>query len=66
MSLVRRPEYPINALREAITNAAMHRGWFFDGANVIMEIYSDRVKVTSSGELPKGVTLADLGRRSVR
>ena len=44
----------------------MHRDWFFDGANVFVEIYSDRVKVISSGELPKGMALANLGRRSVR
>ena len=60
------PEYPINALREAITNAVMHRDWFFDGANVFVEIYTNRIEVSSPGSLPKGVTLADLGRRSVR
>ena len=60
------PEYPMKALREAITNAVMHRDWFFDGANVFVEIYTDRIEVVSPGSLPKGVTLADLGRKSVR
>ena len=32
----------MNALREAITNAVMHRDWFFDGANVFVELYADR------------------------
>ena len=59
-------EYPMEALREAITNAVMHRDWFFDGANVFVEIYTDRIEVVSPGSLPKGVTLADLGRKSVR
>ena len=60
------PEYPMRALREAITNAVMHRDWFFDGANVFVEIYTDRIEVISPGSLPKGLTLAALGRRSIR
>ena len=60
------PEYPTNALREAITNAVMHRDWFVDGANVFVEIYADRVEVVSPGSLPRGLSLADLGSKSVR
>lgn len=60
------PEYPMKALREAITNAVMHRDWFVEGANVFVEIYTDRVEVVSPGGLPKGMTLADLGTKSVR
>jgi ATP-dependent DNA helicase RecG len=60
------PEYPMKALREAITNAVMHRDWFVEGANVFVEIYTDRIEVVSPGGLPKGMTLADLGRKSVR
>ncbi len=59
-------EYPIKALREAITNAVMHRDWFIEGANVFVEIYTDRIEVVSPGGLPRGMTLADLGRKSVR
>ncbi len=59
-------EYPIKALREAITNAVMHRDWFIEGSNVFVEIYTDRVEVVSPGGLPKGMTLADLGTKSVR
>ena len=60
------PEYPMKALREAITNAVMHRDWFVDGANVFVELYTDRIEVISPGGLPKGMTLADLGRKSIR
>jgi ATP-dependent DNA helicase RecG len=60
------PEYPMKALREAITNAVMHRDWFAEGANVFVEIYADRIEVVSPGGLPKGMVLADLGRKSVR
>jgi len=60
------PEYPMPALREAITNAVMHRDWFIDGANVFVEIYSDRIEVSSPGGLPKGMRIEDLGSKSVR
>ena len=60
------PEYPMEALREAITNAVMHRDWFLQGANVFVELYADRIEVISPGSLPKGVTLADLGHKSLR
>jgi ATP-dependent DNA helicase RecG len=59
-------EYPMKALREVITNAVMHRDWFVEGANVFVEIYTDRVEVISPGGLPKGMTIADLGRKSIR
>jgi len=60
------PEYPIESLREAITNAVMHRDWFIDGANVFVEIFSNRIEVTSPGGLPKGMNYSDLGRKSIR
>ena len=60
------PEYPMGALREAITNAVMHRDWFIEGGNVFVEIYSDRIEVTSPGGLPAGMSYGDLGRKSIR
>ncbi len=60
------PEYPMEAVREAIVNAVMHRDWFFDGANVFVELYTDRIEVISPGSLPKGLTLDGLGRTSIR
>ena len=59
-------EYPRKAVREAITNAVMHRDWFFEGANVFVEVYSDRLEIVSPGSLPTGLSEADLGNRSVR
>nr|MBC8423188.1 transcriptional regulator [bacterium] len=60
------PEYPMAALREAITNAVMHRDYFQAGANVFVEVYSDRIEVTNPGGLPNGLAPADLGTVSVR
>ena len=50
----------------SIAPAIMHRDWFFDGANVFVELYTDRIEVISPGSLPKGLTLADLGHMSIR
>jgi ATP-dependent DNA helicase RecG len=44
----------------------MHRDWFNEGANVFVEIYDDRIEVSSPGGLPKGMRPADLGHKSVR
>ena len=60
------PEYPMRALREAITNAVMHRDWFFEGANVFVEVYANRIEVISPGTLPTGLKMAELGRESIR
>lgn len=60
------PGYPMRALREAITNAVMHRDYFEVGANVFVEIYDDRVEINNPGGLPKGLSREELGTRSVR
>ncbi|HEV7507491.1 MAG TPA: ATP-binding protein [Thermoanaerobaculia bacterium] len=33
----------------------MHRDWFNEDANVFVEIYVDRIEVSSPGGLPKGM-----------
>ena len=60
------PEYPIEAVREAILNAVMHRDYFEKGANVQIDILDDRLVVTNLGSLIKPLTKETLGKIAVR
>ncbi len=59
------PEIPYEALREAVINAVVHRDYFEKGANVMIEIFDDRVDITSPGGLPKGLNVEDFGKVSL-
>jgi ATP-dependent DNA helicase RecG len=54
-------DIPIFALREAILNAICHRDYSIAGASCKLDIFTDRVEITSPGVLPTGITLQDLG-----
>ena len=59
------PEIPDIALREAIVNAVCHRDYFEKGANVMIEIFDDRVEISNPGGLPSGLAAAEFGTKSV-
>ncbi len=54
-----RAEIPIEVLREALANAFAHRDYAVAG-RVQVRVYTDRVEVVSPGQLPFGLTPADL------
>ncbi len=58
-------EIPEVALREAVVNAACHRDYFEKGANIMVEIFDDRVQISNPGGLPKGLTPEKFGTRSI-
>ena len=58
-------ELPEVALREAVINAVCHRDYFEQGAQVMVEIFDDRVEIYNPGGLPKGLPEKDFGKRSV-
>ena len=47
---------PLEAYREAVANALVHRAWDVR-ANVQIAMYEDRIEITSPGSLPPGLTV---------
>ena len=62
---VERRRYPLEALREAIVNALIHRDYLFGGTDVELSLYSDRLEIVSPGQLPNGITPERM-RRGIR
>ena len=62
-ALLRKEDYdiPLPAIREGILNAICHRNYSMTGADNKLDIFSDRIEITSPGTLPLGITLQDLG-----
>lgn len=51
-----RYEYPVEAIREAIVNALVHRDYLLSGTNIEISIYNSRIDFISPGRLPNGIT----------
>ena len=60
-------EYPLDAVREAVTNAVCHRD-YTSSAEVLIQIFDDELVISNPGSLPLGMTmemLMDPNHRSV-
>jgi ATP-dependent DNA helicase RecG len=55
-------DYPIEAIREAITNALCHRDYRIN-SNVQLRIFDDRIEIWGCGPLPKPLTVEDLKQK---
>lgn len=62
------PAYPEDVIRETIVNALIHRDYFITQADIMLNIYSNRVEIVSPGRLPNGVDMLTIrtGHRSRR
>ncbi|MBU1043924.1 MAG: DUF4062 domain-containing protein [Candidatus Omnitrophica bacterium] len=54
------PEYPFEAVREAIINAMAHRDYTRRGAPIMVSIFDDRVEVRNPGGLLPGLNIKKL------
>ncbi|MEN6383928.1 MAG: ATP-binding protein [Phycisphaerales bacterium] len=59
-------EIPIDALREAVVNAIIHRDYSLKGTSIYIRVFDDRVEIENPGGLLSPVTLQSLGKSSVR
>lgn len=58
-------EIPEVVLREAVVNAVAHRDYFEKGANVMIELFDNRLEISNPGGLPKGLKVEDFGKRTL-
>ena len=43
-------------LREALVNTVAHRSYAITGSKILVEVYNDRIDITSPGALPNNMT----------
>lgn len=56
------PEYPLAAVREALTNAVVHRDYSATG-RVMLRLFEERLEVANPGGLPGDLTLEEVTTR---
>jgi ATP-dependent DNA helicase RecG len=54
-------EYPLDALREAVINALIHRDYAALG-EIQIRVHEDRLDIWNPGSLPEGISIEDLRR----
>jgi len=55
-----KPEYPIEAIREAVINAVAHRDYSITGSAIRLFMFRDRLEIYSPGGLPDTLTIESI------
>ena len=56
-------EYPMDAVREALRNAVVHRDYALTGKDIKVAIYDDMIEITSPGTLPPSIDFQEMDAR---
>ncbi len=59
------PEYPERAYEECIVNGLIHRDYLEIGSEVHVDIYDDRLEITSPGGMPSGDVVQQMDWKNV-
>lgn len=54
---VNQPAYPKRALLEGVVNAIAHRDYFMDGSQIQIDMFSDRLEISSPGSFYQGAPI---------
>ncbi len=54
------PDYPAEAVHEALVNAIVHRDYMIQGSEIHVDMYDDRLEIVSPGGMPDGKRIQDL------
>ena len=65
MKRVETPDYPIRAIREAIVNAIIHRDYQIMGSEIHIDIFDNRLEITSPGGMIDGSFVQDLDIKKI-
>lgn len=57
-------EIPETVLKEALVNALGHRNYYEKGAEIAVEVYTDRIEISNPGGLVSAIPMAQFGKRS--
>ncbi|GHV82026.1 ATPase AAA [Spirochaetia bacterium] len=57
------PQFSMNAVFEAVVNAAAHRDYSIYGSKIRLHVFSDRLEIFSPGSIPNTMTIDSLSER---
>lgn len=65
MKRIENIDYPVRAIREAIVNAIIHRDYQMVGSEIHIDMFDDRLEITSPGGMIDGSFVQDLDIRKI-